>query len=185
MTRFAASMALLRGGLLLVAGFAALFAPVPVLTVLVMVGGGLLIADGVLGLAAIDFSGERAWPFWLSVARSVLAILAGLAVLFSPYLATVFTLSVLTTLVGLQAIVIGLIEIILTLRDRHTYPSIWPVLAGAALYVAIGVVLLVVPFASATVLTQLGGAILVVFALLQLTRTWQAIRTHGQVRPLR
>jgi uncharacterized membrane protein HdeD (DUF308 family) len=185
MTRFAASMALLRGGLLLAAGLAALFAPVPVLTVLVLLGGGLLVADGVLGLASLDYSGKRGWPFWLAIIRSVLVIVLGLAILFSPSLATVFTLSVLTVVLGIQAVVIGLIEVILTVRDRHAYPSIWPVLLAAILYIAFGVLLIVVPFGAATVLTQLGGGLVVVFALAHLTTTWQAIRALGVIQPLR
>ena len=179
MTRLAASMALLRGIILLVAGLFALFSPVPALTFLVMVGGAILIVDGVLGLAALDYAGPRAWPFWVAMVRSVLAIIAGLAVVFSPYLVSVVSLSLLATLVGLQAIVIGLIEIVMTLRDRRDRATLWPRLAGAALYVALGLLLLFIPFASATVLMQVGGAILAVFALLQLVRTWRAIRASG------
>lgn len=185
MTRFAASMAFLRGIMLLVAGLVALFAPAQALSVLILVGGGLLVADGVLGLAALDYAAARRWPFWLAVVRSGLAIIAGLVLLFSFYLTTILPLPVLTNLVAVWAIAIGLIEIVLILRDRAAHVSVWTALAGAALYVAIGLVLLVVPFASASILMQVGGAILAVFAMLHLLHTWRAIRAGSPVQARR
>src|SRR5688500_5628487 len=100
-TRFAATMGLLRGLVMLIAGTFALIWPTTALAVVVVVGGSLLIADGILGLASHDFAADRQWPFWLGLARSVLAIVAGLALLFSPYLATIISLSFLATFVGL------------------------------------------------------------------------------------
>jgi len=183
-TRFAATLALLRGVVLLIAGLFALFVPATALTVIVVVGGSLLIVDGALGLASQDFGIGRAWPFWLSLARNVLAIIAGLAVLFSPFLATVVTLGFLSAFVGLQAIIIGLIEIVVIVRDRAQHESIWRAVVAAALYVALGLLLWFTSLAGAIVLVQIGGAILVLFAALQLVQTWTAIRNSPGVRPL-
>jgi uncharacterized membrane protein HdeD (DUF308 family) len=183
-TRFAATLALLRGIVLLIAGLFALIAPTTALTVIVVVGGCLLIIDGILGLASQDLGADRDWPFWLSLVRSVLAILAGLAILFSPYLATVMTIGFLATLVGLQAIVVGLIEIVIIIRNRSRQPSIWRALAAATLYVALGLLLLFIPFAGALLLVQIGGGILIVFAVLQLVQTWGVIRNSPGIRPL-
>ena len=182
-TRFAATMALLRGLLILIAGIFALFAPAMALTVLVVVGGILLIAEGVLGLASHDFGVDRDWPFWLGLTRSVLAIVAGLALLFSPYLATMITLGILATIVGLQAVVIGLIEIVFVVRNRKQYEALWRPLAGAMLYLALGLLLLFSPFAAALLLVQIGGALLVAFAALQLSRTWTVMRNATGMHP--
>jgi uncharacterized membrane protein HdeD (DUF308 family) len=183
-TRFGATIALLRGVVLLVAGLVALFAPTTALTVIVVVGGCLLVVDGVLGVVSQDYGADREWPFWLSLARSILAIVAGAAILLSPYLATIITLGVLSTLVGLQAVAIGLIEIVIIVRDRKQHKSIWRAVAAAGLYVALGLLLLFIPFAGAVLLIQIGGAIVILFALLQLVQTWTAIRTSPGFRPL-
>jgi uncharacterized membrane protein HdeD (DUF308 family) len=183
-TRFGATIALLRGVVLLVAGLIALFAPTMALTVIVVVGGCLLIVDGVLGVASQDYGADREWPFWLSLTRSILAIVAGAAILLSPYLATMITLGVLSTLVGLQAVAIGLIEIVIIVRDRKQYKSIWRAIAAAGLYVALGLLLLFIPFAGAVLLVQIGGGIVILFALLQLVQTWTAIRASPGIRPL-
>lgn len=183
-TRFAATMGLLRGIVLLIAGLFALVDPTTALTVVVIVGGSLLIVDGVLGLASQDFGAGREWPFWLSLTRNIIAIVAGVAILFSPFLATVMTLSFLATLVGLQAIIIGLIEIVIVVRDRALYASIWRAVAAAALYVGLGLLLLFIPFAGAVLLVRIGGALVALFAILKLVQTWTAIRKAPGVRPL-
>lgn len=180
--RVVATMALLRGAILLIAGLFALFAPSTALTLIVVVGGALLIVDGVLGLASQDYGVERAWPFWISVTRNVLAIVAGLAVLFSPMLATVITIGAIAIFVALQAIVIGVLEAISVIRGRAKYANVWQPLLYALLYVAFGVVLLFIPYTGALLLVQIGGGVVAVMAALQLFQTWKAIRSaqaHG------
>lgn len=184
LTRFALTMALLRGLVLLVAGVFALVSPANALATIVIVGACLLIVDGVLGLASQDYGPDRKWPFWLSLTRSVLAIVAGLAILLTRFLIQVMPLGLLATLVGSLAVIIGLIEIAFIIRDRKRTPLRWKSLAAAGLYVAVGLLLLFAPFAGAVLLVQIGGAILVVFAILQLFQTWSAIRNSPGIRPL-
>ena len=96
--RLAITINLLRGVLLFVAGVLALFFPAIALRFALVAGGCLLVVDGVLGaIASQNYGIESSWPFWLSVTRGVLAVLAGLAVLFSPLLATVLTPTVLVS----------------------------------------------------------------------------------------
>jgi len=183
-SRLSATIALLRALVLLIAGLFALFAPATALIVVVIVGGCLLIVDGALVLLGQNYAEGRPWPFWLNVTRGGLAILAGLLLLFGPYIVRVVTIEILATVVGLAAILIGLIEMFVIIRGRKQYQSIWAALLGAGLYVVLGLVLLFTPFAGKVLLVQIGGAIVAVVTVVQLIRTWLVIRDSAGVRPV-
>ncbi len=183
-TRYSAAFALLRGVVLLLAGIFALVAPATALKVIVIVGGCLLIIDGILVLASQDYGVERTWPFWLSMIRGVLGVVAGILVLSSLYLATVMSPNTLAALVGAQAIIVGVLEVVMIIRERTRQASVWSSLLGAALYVALGVLLLFVPYAGAIVAIRIGGAILAAFAILQVVQTWHTIRNLQGAHPL-
>ncbi len=67
---------------------------------LVLAGGGLLLIDGALGRASMTFSGEKTNTFWFELVRNGLSIAAGLIVLFSPVLLSIFSLGFVTSLGG-------------------------------------------------------------------------------------
>jgi len=89
----------------------------------------------------------------------------------------------LATIVAIPAIVVGIIEIIIIIRDRKSYNPIWAPLGAAALYVLLGLLLLFMPLAGTLLAVQVGGALLAIFAILQLYQTWMAIRETPGVRP--
>ncbi|HQZ11973.1 MAG TPA: DUF308 domain-containing protein [Devosia sp.] len=182
-TRYSATFALLRGAVLLIAGAFAILAPATALTFIVVIGGSLLVIDGVLGLASQDYGVDRQWPFWLSLTRGVLSVLIGLLLLLSPYLTQIIPIGALATIVAIPAIVVGIIEIIIIIRDRKSYNPIWAPLGAAALYVLLGLLLLFMPLAGTLLAVQVGGALLAIFAILQLYQTWMAIRETPGVRP--
>jgi uncharacterized membrane protein HdeD (DUF308 family) len=94
--RWAVTFSLLRGALLLIGGLVAVFLPDYALKVVVVVGGTVLLVDGVLGaLASQHYGIEASWPFWLSLVRGGLAALAGILLLLSPFLAGTLTPEVL------------------------------------------------------------------------------------------
>lgn len=176
--RLAITVNLLRGVLLFVAGLLALFLPGLALRFALVVGGCLLIVDGVLGaIASQNYGIESSWPFWLSVTRGVLAVLAGLAMLFSPMLATVLTPAFLSTTIGMGAIAVGLIELLILLRYRKEFPPVWSTLAGALIYIALGVLLLLLPMSGALLMMQVAGTLLAIFGLVQFIKAWA---TSGQ-----
>jgi uncharacterized membrane protein HdeD (DUF308 family) len=173
--RLAVTINLLRGVLLIVAGILALFFPATALRFALIAGGCLLVVDGVLGaIASQNYGIESIWPFWLSVTRGVLAVLAGLALLFSPLLATVLTPAFLSTAIGIGAIAIGLIELFILLRYRKDYPPVWSTVLGALIYVALGLLLLLLPMAGALLIMQIAGGLVAVFGLIQLVRSWSS-----------
>jgi len=155
----------LRALMMLLAGLYAVIWPVSALSVLVIAGGVVLLVDGVLGLWSLTFGGAKTGNFWFDVVRSVLAILTGLIILLSPFLATLITVWFVVYLVAFQAILVGVMEIFVGIRERSHLPRVWPVLLSGALYVLFGVVLLFSPLMSAIYFVIFGGLLMIVFSI--------------------
>src|SRR5690606_13806040 len=98
------------------------------LAVLILVGGALLLVDGVLGLWSLTFGGGKTGNFWFDVVHNALAIIVGVLILISPLIATLLTATFLIYLIAVQAIIVGVMEIVVIIRERALYARIWPVL---------------------------------------------------------
>ncbi len=155
----------LRALVMLLAGLYAVIFPGPALAVLVIAGGVILLVDGVLGLWALTFGGAKTGNFWFDVVRNVLAIITGALILLSPLLATLVTVWFFVYLVAFQAIVVGVMEIAIAIRERALYARIWPILLSGALYVLFGVVLLFSPLMSAIFFVVFGGVMMILFSI--------------------
>jgi uncharacterized membrane protein HdeD (DUF308 family) len=142
----------------------------------VIAGGVVLLVDGVLGLWSLTFGGAKTGNFWFDVVRSVLAILTGLVILLSPFLATLITVWFVVYLVAFQAILVGVMEIFVGIRERSHLPRVWPVLLSGALYVLFGVVLLFSPLMSAIYFVIFGGLLMIVFSIGLFTLAWRLYR---------
>jgi uncharacterized membrane protein HdeD (DUF308 family) len=154
----------LRGLLMLLAGLYAIFFPAQALTILVVAGGALLLVDGLLGLWSLTFGGAKTGNYWFDIVRNALAVITGVLILISPLLATLLTATFLVYLVAFQAILVGVMEIVIVMRERESYARIWPVLISAALYVIFGLLLVFMPFLSILVLVTIAGVLMVMFA---------------------
>ena len=162
--RFALATAL-RGLLMLVAGIYAVIWPLEALAVLLLFGGILLLIDGALGLWSLTFGGGKSGNYWFDVVANAASLVLGVVILISPLLATIFTVTVISTLVGLAAIVVGVMQIVVIVRERESYARIWPVVLSGASYVLLGLVLLLFPLLSAWVGMIIGGIVLIAFAV--------------------
>lgn len=175
--RWAVTFSLLRGALLLIGGLVAMFLPDYALKVVVVVGGTVLLVDGVLGaLASQNYGIESSWPFWLSLVRGGLAALAGIMLLLSPFLAGMLTPEVLSWVIGLGAIAVGLTEAFILIRYRKNFPPVWTSVASAAIYVVLGALLIALPMTGALLLMQIGGGLVALFGLIQIVRSWGAAK---------
>lgn len=154
----------LRGLLMLLAGLYAIFFPAQALTILVVAGGALLLVDGVLGLWSLTFGGAKTGNFWFDIVRNALAVITGVLILISPLVATILTATVLIYIMAFEAIIIGVMEIVVVIRERESYARIWPVLVSGVLYVIFGILLLMAPLFSIFVLVTLGGILMVLFS---------------------
>ena len=169
----------LRGLLMLLAGLYAVFFPAQALAVLVIAGGALLLVDGVLGLWSLTFGGAKTGNFWFGVVRNILAIITGVLILLSPFLATLLTATFLVYLVAFQSIFVGVMEIWVIIRERERYERIWPVLLSGVLYVLFGVALLFWPVFSALVFVTLAGILAIIFAFGLFGLAWRMHKSAG------
>jgi uncharacterized membrane protein HdeD (DUF308 family) len=163
----------LRGVLMVIAGIYAAIFPVQALTVLVVVGGVLLVIDGVLGLWSLTFGGAKTGNFWFDLVRNVLALVLGVLILLSPLLATLLTATFLIYLFAFQAILVGAMEIWVIIRERESYARIWPVLLSGALYIIFGIALLFWPVVGALVMVIFGGVLAILFGIGLLAMAWR------------
>lgn len=161
--RFALATAL-RGVFMLLAGLYAVISPTEALTVLVLAGGILLVIDGVLGLWSLTFGGGRSGNYWFDVASNALSLLLGVLILVSPLLATIFTVTVMATLVGIVALVVGVMQIVVITREREHYARIWPVVLSGISYVLLGLLFLFFPLLTASIGVIFGGVLLIMFS---------------------
>ena len=155
----------LRGVLMLLAGLYAVVFPVAALAVLVVVGGVLLLIDGVLGIWSLTFGGGKTGNYWFDVVRNALAVITGVLILLSPMIATLLTATILIYLVAFQAIFVGVMEIAVVVREREHYARIWPVVLSGALYVLFGIALLFAPVFGAIIMVVIGGVLAILFAV--------------------
>ena len=161
--RFAAATAL-RGLFMLVAGIYAIIWPADALTVLVLAGGVLLLIDGALGLWSLTFGGGKSGNYWFDVVANALSIILGVLILISPFIATILTATILGSIVGIAALIVGVMQIVVITREREHYARIWPVVLSGISYVLLGLVFLFLPLISVSVAVMFGGVLLVVFA---------------------
>src|ERR1041384_4150684 len=103
----------LRALLMLLGGLYAVIFPAQALFVLIWAGAILLLVDGVLGLWALTFGGAKTGNYWFDVIRNVLAIITGALILISPMIATIVTVTILIYFVAFQAIIVGVMEIVI------------------------------------------------------------------------
>ncbi len=162
--RFALATAL-RGLVMLLAGLYAIIWPLEALAVLLLFGGILLLIDGALGLWSLTFGGGKSGNYWFDVVANAVSLILGIVILISPLLATIFTVTVISTLIGLAAVVVGVMEIVVVVRERESYARIWPVVLSGVSYVLLGLVFLIFPLLSASVGVILGGVVLVFLAI--------------------
>lgn len=166
----------LRALLMLLAGLYAVIWPAQALFILVWAGAILLIVDGALGLWALTFGGAKTGNYWFDVIRNVLAIITGFLILISPILGALITVWFVIYLLAFQAIVVGVMEIVIVLRERALYSKIWPVLVSGILYVLFGVALLFAPLMGAIFLTILGGVLMILFSIPLFALAWRMLQ---------
>ena len=172
-SRFPSLLTGLRGVLMLVAGIYAVLFPAAALLVLTTFAAALFVVDGVLGLWAITFGGGKTGNFWFDVVRNALSILVGVLILISPLLGTLITATFLIYLVAFQAIFVGVMEIVVVIRERELYAKIWPVLLSGVLYVLFGLLLLFAPMAGVLTMVLVGGVLLILFSFALFARAWK------------
>jgi uncharacterized membrane protein HdeD (DUF308 family) len=166
----------LRALVMLIAGLYAVITPGAAIVTLTLIGGAVLLIDGVLGVWALTFGGAKTGNFWFDVIRNVLAIILGVLVLLTPvFSAIVFTMFVVYVL-AIQAVVVGVMEIWIAIRERALMSRVWPVLLAGVLYVIFGIALALAPLMGAVFFVVLAGVVMILFSVGLFTLTWRIYR---------
>lgn len=177
--RFALATAL-RGAFMLLAGLYAVIWPDQALLVMVLAGGILLAVDGALGLWSLTFGGGKSGNYWFDVVANALSLLLGILFLLQPLIATILTVTVLSTIVGIAALVVGGMQIVVITREREHYARIWPVVLSGLSYVLLGLVFLFFPLLSASIGVIFGGVLLILFSFGLFGWAWRLYQRSKQ-----
>lgn len=167
----------LRALLMLLFGIYCVIWPGSALTTLVFAGAIVLLVAGVLGLWGLTFGGVKSPTYWWDVVRAGLAIVVGVLIIISPLMATILTTTFLVTLIGIEAIILGAVEIYFVWRERASYGPIWPAMLQGALYVLFGLALIFWPLFGALVGVTTLGFLMILFAVGLGTFAWRLYRS--------
>ena len=133
--------AIIRGVLAIIFGLIALFAPNATAIVLAIVIGAYAIVNGVFDIIeAIRHRGSSSMV--LRIVLGVVSILFGMLVLVWPGI----SLAILVIMVGIWAIIIGILQIVSSVRHRAIPNSgwVWGIIGGA-LSILFGILVLIWP----------------------------------------
>jgi uncharacterized membrane protein HdeD (DUF308 family) len=161
-----------RGLIMLAAGIYGMVDPQGALRLLVLIAAILLVADGVLGLISSIFGAPTVNLQFNEVLRNVLAILAGLLIFSTPHLSSEVAADFVITVLGLFAVISGLLEFYLVYKYRGVVDRFWPSVLMALAHLAIGIVLLVLPFQSALYFITLASVLLLIYGAVLLAVAW-------------
>ena len=154
---------LVRGVLLLILGCYAFFRPGMTLATFAQVAGFFLVLDGLLAIAA-GITGQVPSRFW-TIVRGAIAVLAGIFVFTHPVLVAGLTATVVVSVIGILAILAGVMEIIAAIQDRKEIEGEgWLILSGILL-VLIGVALLATPLLFGLTMTRVLGGLAIISAI--------------------
>jgi len=162
--RMSSGLTALRGVLLLIVGLTALILPGPTLVWLVWLGGAMTLVDGLLGLWSLTFGHAKTGNFWFDVARNVLSAIVGVLLLVS-WIAGLAFITFMIYIAAIQAIIVGIMELVMVYRARQMFSEVWPVALAGVIYLIFGIMLLFYPIESAVTLVIIGGAFAIVFAI--------------------
>ena len=152
----------LRGVAAIVFGIIAIVYPDVTITALAIVFGIYAIVDSVGSFAsAIGHRGADGWHRAAHALEGVVALVAGVLALVLPDL----TALALVVLIGIWAIVSGVVEIMAAIRLRRVIDTEWLLGISGVLSIIAGIVILVWPDAGAVAISWLIGTYAIVFGI--------------------
>ena len=165
---------ILRGILAIAFGVLAFFAPGLGIAVLVGLFAAWALIDGATNLVAGVRSRGRDRGWWLSILEGIVGIVAGAIALIFP----VYAAEALVLIIGVWAIVTGVLEIMAAIRLREQITGeLWMGLAGLA-SILYGVVLFLFPGVGALGLVWLIGGLAIAFGAFLIALGWRLRRIN-------
>jgi uncharacterized membrane protein HdeD (DUF308 family) len=168
---------LLRGLCAIVFGVLTFIWPSVSLFTLVLLYGAFALADGIFALAAA-ITGNTSTPRWWLAVVGLLGIAAGTMTFLWPGVTAV----VLQVFIACWAIAIGFMQIVGAIQLRKEIHDEWLLIAGGALSVVFGFIMLTRPSVGALALLYVIGAYAILYGVLLL---WFSLRLRNHSHPIR
>jgi len=146
----------LRGLFAVIFGVLALAWPTQTATAIVMLVALFILIDGILSLVGAARRHEPTWGF--GVFEGIIGVVIGILALAMPQI----TAMVLVVLVGIWAIVTGILELLAAVRLRTELASEWLLGAAGVLSIVFGIAVFVAPSAGVVAISVIVG----IYALL-------------------
>ncbi|WP_324754208.1 HdeD family acid-resistance protein [Roseovarius sp. Pro17] len=153
---------LIRGIAAIIFGIAAFIWPGLTLAVLIILFAAYVLVDGIFGLVYAIRNRARLQHLWIWVVEAILGIAVGLLTFFMPGV----TALVLLMFIAAWAIVGGVLRIAAAVALRKQITGEWLLIAGGALSVLFGILLIVMPGAGIISVVWLIGLYSVLFGVL-------------------
>ncbi len=167
----------LRGVLALIFGLLALVWPGITLLVLLIFFGAYSLVDGATGVVRAIRSRKSFSRWWLMLLGGLAGIVVGIVTFVWPSL----TAQALLILIGVWAVLLGILEIWAGIEARKAVAEHWWVIISGVIGVIFGVLLLALPVAGALAIVWLIG----LFAILEgITFVWAGFMLRGAVKKL-
>lgn len=164
-----------RGIFALLFGLAALFWPEVTLTVLVLLFGVFALMDGIFAIAAAITGAEPRDRWWMLVLEGLAGVLIAAITFMWPQI----TALALLYLVGVWAILTGILEIVAAVRLRKEIEGEWLMALSGLVSLLFGLYVVVFPGPGALAVVWLIGAYAILFGILFIALGWR-LRSHGR-----
>lgn len=149
----------LRGGLAILLGILAFIWPTNTVKALFIMVGLFLILDGAITAGFSLSHRERVSAWWIFMLEGIAGLMIGLFALLRPETAGV----VLVVLVGVWALLTGILEIFAGIRLSASLPGEWLLTAGGVLSVIFGLIMIIIPSTALIVLLWLVAVYFILF----------------------
>jgi len=149
----------LRGSLAILLGVLAFVWPDHTVRALFILIGLFLVLDGIISTVSSLSHRSRVGAWWIFFVEGVIGLLVGLFALIRPETAAM----VLVFIIGLWALVTGILEIIAGLRLSATAAGEWLLTAGGVLSVIFGLILIIFPSTAVIALLWLVAVYFILF----------------------
>jgi len=157
---------LIRGIVLLILGCYALFRPGMTLAAYTQVAGFFLVLDGVFAIIA-GVIGQVPSRLW-TIVRGIVAVLAGAFVFANPVVVAGLTATVVVSIIGVMAILSGVMEIVAAIQDRKQIEGEGWLILGGVLLVLIGMALLATPLLFGISMVRLLGVLAIASSIIMI-----------------
>lgn len=145
----------------IVLGLAAILAPIATIAAWVLVWALFVIVGGIVGIisAFVTRKGNRGW--WLELIWGLLGVLVGGYILMHPSVGAL----ILVILVGIWAIIGGVVDIVRGFQLRGLLQGWGWMLASGACWIVLGLLFIAAPEMAATITTQIIGIFIMLLGI--------------------